>query len=164
MNTEVLSLVAGMISTTIFATSHFPMIWKAFRTKDMASYSFAHFVLVNSGNFIHWIYVITLPVGPIWMLHAFYTVSSVLMLAMYVGFVIRRRIVVGAKEIQPSIVTWSTRPTRHRPQTAAGVSPHSSIGGAAQSRPGRMELSRARALRVAYALPGLPVHWRCDQG
>lgn len=86
MNTQQISLLAGMISTTIFVSSYIPMLLKAFRSKDLRSYSFANIVFANVGNGIHWLYVINLPVGPIWLLHSFYTLATALMLFWYVRY------------------------------------------------------------------------------
>lgn len=90
MNTELLPLIAGFTSSTLFASSHFPMLWKAYRTRNVSSYSGLNFVLINIGNLIFWMYIVTLPMGPIWILHTFYTVASVVMLAMYVRFADRK--------------------------------------------------------------------------
>ena len=90
MNTELLSLIAGLTASTMFASSHFPMLWKAYRTRNVSSYSGLNFVLINIGNLIFWMYIVTLPMGPIWILHTFYTVASVVMLAMYVRFADRK--------------------------------------------------------------------------
>ncbi len=98
MNTELLPLIAGLTSSTMFASSHFPMLWKAYRTRNVSSYSGLNLVLVNTGNLIFWMYIVTLPMGPIWILHAFYTVASVLMLAMYVGFAVRKNKQLREKE------------------------------------------------------------------
>jgi hypothetical protein len=86
MNTETISLIAGLISTVIFVGSNFPMLWKAYQTKDMHSYSWLNILLANTGNLIYWLYIVSLPVGPIWLLHTFFTVTSVLMLMMYLRF------------------------------------------------------------------------------
>jgi hypothetical protein len=43
-------------------------------------------VLNNSGNVIHAIYVFSLPPGPIWALHAFYLVTTALMLGWYLRY------------------------------------------------------------------------------
>jgi uncharacterized protein with PQ loop repeat len=84
-----LPLIAGTISTVIFATSMFPMLIKARRTRDLASYSLGNIVLSNLGNLVHSIYVFSLPVGPVWALHGFYLVSMVLLLLWYVRFNLR---------------------------------------------------------------------------
>jgi hypothetical protein len=86
MTTESMSLIAGLISSFIFVSSHFPMLWKAYKTEDMRSYSWLNIFLANVGNLIYWLYIISLPLGPIWLLHTFYTVTSILMLAMYLRF------------------------------------------------------------------------------
>jgi uncharacterized protein with PQ loop repeat len=80
MTTSELALFAGTISTVLFAGSALPMLIKAIRTKDLASYSLANMVLANVGNAVHCIYVVHLPAGPIWALHGFYVVTSGLML------------------------------------------------------------------------------------
>ena len=78
-----LALIAGMVSSFIFSSSHIPMLLKAYQTKDLHSYSALNLVLVNSGNLLYWLYVVTLPPGPIWILHTFYTISSGILLVMY---------------------------------------------------------------------------------
>lgn len=78
-----LAILAGGISTIIFAVSVMPMILKAMRTQDLASYSLTHLLMTNTGNLIHSVYVYSLPAGPIWVLHAFYLISTAFMLVMY---------------------------------------------------------------------------------
>ena len=78
-----LAAVAGSISTTIFVASTFPMLLKAFRTKDLSSYSPGNLLLANLGNVVHSIYVYQLPPGPIWLLHTFHLVPTAMMLALY---------------------------------------------------------------------------------
>ena len=56
-----LPVIAGTVSTTIFAISMLPMLFKAFRTKDLESYSAGNILLSNVGNAIHSIYVFNLP-------------------------------------------------------------------------------------------------------
>ncbi|MEV6412249.1 hypothetical protein [Kribbella sp. NPDC051718] len=75
-----IALLAGTVSTLLFASSTLPMVLKAARTKDLSSYSLANLVLANIGNAVHCIYVVHLPVGPIWALHGFYVVTTGLML------------------------------------------------------------------------------------
>ena len=48
-----LALIAGLVSTVIFASSMLPMIVKAVVTRDLESYSLGHLVLVNGGNAVH---------------------------------------------------------------------------------------------------------------
>ena len=74
------AILAGTVSTVLFALSTLPMLIKAARTKDLASYSRGNMVLANIGNAVHSIYVFQLPAGPIWALHGFYLISSALML------------------------------------------------------------------------------------
>lgn len=86
MNIHMIAVFAGMVSTIIFMTSYIPMLARAFRTKDLHSYSLAHLALGNLGNGIHWLYVAHLPFGPIWFLHSFYTLASALMLLWYIQY------------------------------------------------------------------------------
>ena len=75
-----LPTVAGAISTVIFVISTLPMLFKAFRTKDLRSYSLGNIATANVGNLVQCVYVLSLPVGPIWFLHGFYLVATFLML------------------------------------------------------------------------------------
>jgi hypothetical protein len=59
------------------------MVLKAVRTKDLSSYSLSSLVMTNLGNLVHSLYVYSLPPGPIWALHAFYLVTTVVMLVMF---------------------------------------------------------------------------------
>lgn len=77
-----LALAAGAVSTVIFASSTLPMVVKAYRTKDMESYSLPSLLMSNVGNLVHSVYVYSLPPGPIWALHAFYVATTAFMLAM----------------------------------------------------------------------------------
>lgn len=86
MSTDRVGVVAGMLSTTLFVLSYLPMLVKAFRTRDLSSYSPGYLVLANVGNLIHSVYVASLPFGPIWFLHGFYTASSALMLGWYLRY------------------------------------------------------------------------------
>lgn len=83
MDTQQLSLMAGVISSFIFAGSHVPMLRRAYQTKDLRSYSRLNLMLVNVGNLIYWLYLLSLPPGPVWVLHTFYTLSSALLLLWY---------------------------------------------------------------------------------
>jgi hypothetical protein len=91
MSTLTMPTLAGLTSTVIFAVSTLPMLAKAYHSRDLSSYSFGNIVLANVGNAVHSVYVVSLPPGPIWALHAFYLVSSALMLGWYVRYGMRRR-------------------------------------------------------------------------
>jgi len=80
------ALLAGTLSTVLFASSTLPMVAKALRTHDLTSYSPANLVLANVGNAVHCIYVVHLPPGPIWALHGFYVVTSALMLLWWLRY------------------------------------------------------------------------------
>jgi len=73
--------VAGLASTTLFTVSLAPMVWRAARTRDLAAYSLGHLVLNAVGNVVHTVYVLSLPAGPIWVLHGVYVVTTGQMLA-----------------------------------------------------------------------------------
>jgi uncharacterized protein with PQ loop repeat len=86
MEPQIIQVIAGFTSTMIFASSKIPMLMKAFKTKDLESYSLGHIALSNTGNLMYWLYVISLPVGPIWFLQGFFTLTDILMLICYVRY------------------------------------------------------------------------------
>jgi uncharacterized protein with PQ loop repeat len=77
-------ILAGMISTVVFAVSNLPMLRKALRTRDVSSYSMSSIVMINAANAVYSLYVFSLPIGPIWALHTFYLVSCGIMLVLCV--------------------------------------------------------------------------------
>lgn len=81
-----LPVIAGSLSTVLFAAGMLPMLLKAARTKDLASYSFGSLLLTNAANAIHSVYVFHLPAGPIWALHLAYVLASALMLAWWLRY------------------------------------------------------------------------------
>ncbi|NUP75307.1 MAG: hypothetical protein HOQ07_11770 [Sinomonas sp.] len=81
-----LPVLAGIVSTVLFAASNLPMLAKAARTKDLESYSLTNILLANVANCVHSVYVFSLPAGPIWALHSFYIVAMLLMLIWYVRY------------------------------------------------------------------------------
>lgn len=86
MELQSLQIIAGTASSLMFVSSNLPMLWKAFSTKNLRSYSLAHIGLSNCGNFIFWLYVAGLPLGPIWFLHSFNTLAAGLMLIWYLRY------------------------------------------------------------------------------
>lgn len=86
MDLETLQLGAGSISSLLFMTANFPMLVKAYKTRNLRSYSLSNMILINVGNLLYWLYVSYLPPGPIWCLHSFYTISSALMLVWYLRY------------------------------------------------------------------------------
>ncbi len=80
---EQVQMVAGSVAGFIFAAASWKMLVKAWRTKDLSSYSLGQIVLNNVGNLFYWLYVASLPLGPIWFMHAFFTLASLLMLVWY---------------------------------------------------------------------------------
>lgn len=81
-----LPIVAGTLSTVLFAVSMLPMLRKAARTKDLTSYSLSYLTMTNMANAVHSVYVFNLPPGPIWLLHCFYVVASALMLIWFLRY------------------------------------------------------------------------------
>lgn len=79
------AVVAGTVSSVIFAASVLPMLAKAVRTRDLSSYSLGNLSLSNLGNVVHSVYVYSLPAGPIWVLHSFYLVTTGLMLVLFLA-------------------------------------------------------------------------------
>jgi hypothetical protein len=81
-----LPTLAGAVSTVIFMVSTLPMLSKAFRTKDLRSYSLGNIATANVGNLVQSIYVLSLPVGPIWFLQGFHSVATFLMLVWHIRY------------------------------------------------------------------------------
>jgi len=92
-------LIAGTVSTVVFAVSNLPMLRKALRTGDVSSYSLASIAMINAANVVYSLYVFSLPLGPIWALHTFYLVSCAIMLVLCL---VQRR--VAARREAPSRV------------------------------------------------------------
>ena len=81
-----LPMIAGFISTALFTLGTLPMLTKAFRTRNLASYSLGNILMSNVGNLIYAIYVFHLPPGPIWFLHGYNLLSTGLMLVWYLRY------------------------------------------------------------------------------
>jgi uncharacterized protein with PQ loop repeat len=76
-------MLAGATSTVLFVVSYLPMLARAYRTRDLTSYSLSSLVIANLGNAVYSIYVVSLPLGPVWVLHGFYLASTGLMLVWF---------------------------------------------------------------------------------
>jgi len=85
MDTNV-AVVCGSISTLIFVVGTLPMLMKAARTRDLSSYSLGHLSMMNLGNALNSVYVLTLPMGPVWALHGFNVATTALMLGWYLRY------------------------------------------------------------------------------
>ena len=83
MSIENLQILSGSISGLIFIGGTLSMLVKTWRTHNVDSYSLMSLVLNNFGNLLYWIYITSLPVGPIYIMHGFYTVATYLMLIWY---------------------------------------------------------------------------------
>ncbi|HET9591107.1 MAG TPA: hypothetical protein VFO91_20140 [Anaerolineales bacterium] len=86
MEIQNLQVVAGFASTLMFMTSNLPMLFKAYKTKNLKSYSLGHIALGNLGNLIYWLYLTGLPFGPVWVWQGFFTLSAALMLFWYLRY------------------------------------------------------------------------------
>jgi hypothetical protein len=84
-----LAVLAGTASTALFMASTMPMLVKAWRTRDLASYSLGNLLLANTGNAVHSLYVFSLPAGPIWALHCFYAATTGIMLVWFLRYGMR---------------------------------------------------------------------------
>lgn len=87
-----LPFLAGTAATLIFAASTLPMLSKARRTRDLSSYSLGNITLANVGNLVQSVYVLSLPPGPIWALHAFHLAATGLMLCWFLRYGRPRRL------------------------------------------------------------------------
>ena len=81
-----LPTIAGFISTALFTVGTLPMLTKAFRTKNLASYSLGNILMSNVGNIFYAIYVVHLPLGPVWFLHGYNLLTTGLMLVWYLKY------------------------------------------------------------------------------
>ena len=97
-------LIAGTVSTVVFAVSNLPMLRKALRTRDVSSYSLSSVVMINAANAVYSLYVFSLPVGPIWVLHTFYLVSCAILLVLCLA----------QRRMAASRTTECRRPPEHR--------------------------------------------------
>jgi len=79
-------VIAGTISTGIFAVSTMPMVLKAARTRDLSSYSGGNLLLSNLGNILYAIYVFSMPMGPAWALYGFNLTVSATMLVYWLQY------------------------------------------------------------------------------
>ena len=113
-----LPVLAGSVSTAIFIASTLPMLVKAGRTKNLASYSLGNILLANIGNLIYAVYVFSLPLGPVWALHGFHLCATGLMLFWYVRHAGQHRRPARAYMDRPDGIYGST--TEPRSSSASG--------------------------------------------
>lgn len=88
MDIETIQIIAGFTSSIMFASGQIPMLVKVFKTRNLQSYSLSYLVIGNLANLIHWFYIVTIP-GPLWYLHAFFTITTAFMLLLYLCYEIR---------------------------------------------------------------------------
>lgn len=65
MELQTMQLMAGSISSLFFISSNLPMLWKVYKTKSLRSYSFINILFNNIGDAVYWLYIGSLPIGPI---------------------------------------------------------------------------------------------------
>ena len=104
---SLMPVVAGAVATAIFAAGALPMLMKAFRTKDLKSYSLSNIALSNVGNVTYSLYVYSLPPGPIWVLHSFYLVTTGLMLLWYLRYELWGSRSIGEAAASELAVGWN---------------------------------------------------------
>lgn len=83
MDIQKLQILAGSFSSLIFMCGTLSMLLKTWQTHNVDSFSMASLLLNNLGNLIYWMYVLSLPFGPIYFLHGFYTLATILMMSWY---------------------------------------------------------------------------------
>ncbi|MEV1129302.1 hypothetical protein [Agromyces sp. NPDC049794] len=118
-----LAVLAGVMSTGLFVMSYLPMLVKAARTKDLASYSLANLAITNAGNAVHSIYVFSLPIGPIWFLHTFYLAASALMLIWFLRSRATRPPTRGSKGRWPPWTPWNAPGSKSMVQPSTDSAP-----------------------------------------
>lgn len=84
MQFSFIGAIAGTVATALFVGSALPMLVRAGRTRDLSSYSPANLIIANVGNLAQTLYVVTLPIGPLWLMHGFNAAVSALMLQWWV--------------------------------------------------------------------------------
>ncbi len=129
-------LIAGTVSTVVFAVSNLPMLRKALRTGDVSSYSLASIAMINAANVVYSLYVFSLPLGPIWALHTFYLVSCAIMLVLCL---VQRR-AAGRSEASRRVSVISV---------TEGLEPVTRVPGADRSRAARASSDARRPDRAA---------------
>jgi len=114
-------VIAGIVSTGIFAVSTMPMVLKAARTRDLSSYSGGNLLLSNLGNVLYAIYVFSMPMGPAWALYGFNLTVSATMLVYWLQYrTPRPRTTVATASTGAAAVT---QPPPHPSQTATVPTP-----------------------------------------
>jgi len=146
---------AGMASTLLFLGSMLPMAARAIRTRDMTSYSRGHLVLTNLGNLAHTVYVVSLPVGPVWALHSAHTGLAALMLVWHIRHA-GHPSVVDQRSSARALTALASRPATFA--RCAAPSTHAGSVAVARKTPRRLApalsewhaLDDARRTNVAY--------------
>ena len=78
-------MIAGTVSTVVFAVSNLPMLGKALRTRDVSSYSLSSIAMINAANVVYSLYVFSLPFGTDLGAAHFYLVSCAILLVLCLG-------------------------------------------------------------------------------
>ena len=109
--------MAGVISTLMFLGSNLPMVVQAVRSRDLSSYSRGNLVMTNIGNAVYTVYVLSLPAGPIWLLHLVYTAVSAFMLLVHIWWAPAFPVTRWTPDPTPDV---SRTPRRRVPVTESG--------------------------------------------
>ncbi|WP_223215333.1 hypothetical protein [Microbacterium trichothecenolyticum] len=112
-------LIAGTVSTVVFAVSNLPMLGKALRTRDVSSYSLPSIVMINAANAVYSLYVFSLPLGPIWALHTFYLTSCAIMLVLCLAQ--RRAALRSGRSDHPHLARLTDVRMRGRARLSSGL-------------------------------------------
>ena len=133
-----IATAAGTVATAVFASSTAPMVWRAARSRDMTSYSRPSLALTNVANAIHTVYVLSLPLGPVYVLHSVHVVVAFFMLCWHV-----RHVRTTPKDVRESGrrpvgrgARSQSRASRRRPQRVAASRRWLSDGQGRSPRPG----------------------------
>jgi len=86
MTPSLVSTIAGTIASLIFVISTIPSLTRVYRTRNGDSYSLASLWMATIGNTLPWVYVLSLPPGPLYALHTWNTLSAALLLVWCVRY------------------------------------------------------------------------------
>lgn len=81
MTPSLVSPIAGTIARLIFVISTIPSLTRVYRTRKGDRYSLASLWMATIGNALQWVYVLSLPPGPLYALPTWNTRSAALLRA-----------------------------------------------------------------------------------
>lgn len=119
MNITAIAPALGVVATVLFVISQAPMLIKAARTKDLASYSGTNLVIANLGNVMQTGYIVTLPMGPVWALHGFNMLASGCMLFWWLRYGRRAKALARPPALVLPTADALGVPAHHRSRTSS---------------------------------------------